>query len=122
MSGQINSPTEEKNDTMQIESAPLPSAPYGVHTDEQLDAIKEGRDVQLKSEFDSLTVWQTVKVYRNALIVCGLAGFAAATDGEFFGCGNEPHSDGRISEHPILKCHCEQGFHRSIQARSLEET
>jgi hypothetical protein len=73
-------PTEEKHDTIQIETAQTP--PQDLSTDAQLDNLKEGRDIQLKSQLDLLSVWQTVKVYRNALIVCGLAGFAAATDGQ----------------------------------------
>jgi len=78
------SPTEEKNDTLQIESAR--AAPQDLSTDAQLENLKEGRDIQLKSELDLLSVWQTAKVYRNALIVCGLAGFAAATDGGWCVC------------------------------------
>jgi hypothetical protein len=74
------SPTEEKNDTIQIETAP--PAAQDLSTDAQLENLKEGRDVQLKSELDLLSVWQTARVYRNALIICGLAGFAAATDGK----------------------------------------
>lgn len=109
------SPTEEKNDTLQIETAHPPAAP---DVDDQLDAIKEGRDVQLKSTLDNLGVWETVKVYRTALIICGLAGFAAATDGSYPSDQYEfSQTDPRLPKPAFGQYHRQQGLHRPVQTR-----
>lgn len=36
---------------------------------------------QIESGYEGLTVWQTIKHFKVACLVCGLATFAAATDG-----------------------------------------
>jgi len=39
-------------------------------------------EVQLKSSLDKLTIMQSFKVFRVTILICALAGFSAATDGE----------------------------------------
>lgn len=41
-------------------------------------------DRQMKSDFDHLTVRQTISVYRRAIVICFLAAFTASTDGESY--------------------------------------
>ncbi|WWD10134.1 hypothetical protein V865_008268 [Kwoniella europaea PYCC6329] len=49
--------------------------------EEKLNALHEGRQVQLKSRLDTLTVFESISTFRRSVIICALAGFAAATDG-----------------------------------------
>jgi hypothetical protein len=46
-------------------------------------AVEEGQNVQLKSQFDTLTTFKALSVFRKTAAICAIAGFAAATDGMF---------------------------------------
>lgn len=46
------------------------------------DDLKMGRDVQLKSELDRLSIGSAFVTFKWSAIICALAGFSAATDGE----------------------------------------
>ena len=45
-------------------------------------AIDDGVAVPLKSSFDTLSLFETVKVFRKTALICLLAAFVAGTDGE----------------------------------------
>jgi hypothetical protein len=49
----------------------------------QIEAVDAGLDVQLKSEFDRLSILQALWTFRKTVMICGLAGFCAATDGQY---------------------------------------
>lgn len=40
-----------------------------------------GQAVQMKSELDALSWWQTLKTFKRVVLIAGIAGFTAATDG-----------------------------------------
>jgi hypothetical protein len=46
--------------------------------DAQDNALARG---QVESGYEGLTIWQTIKHFKIACLVCGLATFAASTDG-----------------------------------------
>lgn len=74
------SPTNEKGDVLGIESAPLPREDVDV-VDLKVNALKEGQEVQLKSEFDNLTTFQAISKLRKTVFIAAISGFCAATDG-----------------------------------------
>lgn len=49
---------------------------------DKVDAPHE-QIVQKKSSFDNLTWWQTITTFRRAVLICGVVGISAATDGRF---------------------------------------
>ncbi|OCF31052.1 hypothetical protein I317_06846 [Kwoniella heveanensis CBS 569] len=67
------SPTEEKGDVITYEHAPQ----HAIDANEP----EKIRDVQLKSSYDRLSVLQAMGVFKRSVLICGIAGFAAATDG-----------------------------------------
>ncbi|WVW83082.1 hypothetical protein I302_105100 [Kwoniella bestiolae CBS 10118] len=48
---------------------------------EKLNALHDGRQVQLKSSLDKLSLFECLSTFKRSVIICALAGFAAATDG-----------------------------------------
>lgn len=62
----------------------LEMAPKGdaAHITEEEDVKAEVRDIQLKSELDSLSIGAAFKTFKWAAIICSVAGFSAATDGK----------------------------------------
>ena len=58
-------------------------AKYDVaHVESDRDDLKVRDIVTLKSGFDDLSTGQAISVFRKAVFICTIAGFAAATDGE----------------------------------------
>ena len=60
--------------------------------DDHLEIVASARPVaeksqyqqaQLKSTFDTLSLWKCAWVFRCTVLVAGLAGFTAVTDGEY---------------------------------------
>lgn len=49
--------------------------------DAQIEDLKAGQHVQLKSQLDRLTILQSVKTFKWAILICAGAAFTAATDG-----------------------------------------
>ena len=49
--------------------------------DEPVKHIEDDR-VQLKSSYDRLSIWQSLKTFKRAVLICGLTGFSASTDGK----------------------------------------
>ncbi|WWC71187.1 uncharacterized protein I206_105140 [Kwoniella pini CBS 10737] len=49
--------------------------------EEKINAVQAGQQVQLKSSLDNLSFLQAVSTFRRSILICGFAGFAAATDG-----------------------------------------
>lgn len=65
-----------KPDDIQIESA----------ADNEHDDIDEKapteRDIVLKSSLDNMGMFKAISVFRNAILICGIASFSSALDGE----------------------------------------
>lgn len=49
--------------------------------DEQLKALDAGHNVQLKSEFDNLTMLQTIKTFKWSVLISAAAAFTAVLEG-----------------------------------------
>jgi hypothetical protein len=72
--------TDDKHDILHTEGAqPLP-----ILNDEGL--LKGPVEAQMKSTFDSLSTKQALSVFRKTVLICTVAGFCAATDGERIRC------------------------------------
>lgn len=68
--------TDNKEDIIHAEGIqPLP-----ILNDEGL--LKASVEAQMKSTFDSLSTKQAISVFRKTVLICTVAGFCAATDGE----------------------------------------
>jgi hypothetical protein len=57
-----------------------------VHNERPIEDLKQDRllDAQLKSSFDDLTIFQALKTFKKAALICAIAGIAASTDGTSF--------------------------------------
>ena len=66
---------ETKPDEIQIESA------ISNHDDYDEKAPAE-RDVVLKSNMDNLGMFNSISTFKVAILICGLASFSSALDGE----------------------------------------
>jgi hypothetical protein len=68
--------TDNKEDIVHAEGIqPLP-----ILNDEGL--LKTPVEAQMKSTFDSLSTKQAISVFRKTVLICTVAGFCAATDGQ----------------------------------------
>jgi len=54
--------------------------PLAILNDDGL--LKAPIEAQMKSSFDSLSTKQALSVFRKTILICTVAGFCAATDGE----------------------------------------
>lgn len=56
--------------------------PELAHAESRVSNVKEAHHaVQLKSELDDMTWWKTLVTFKRVVLVAGIAGFTAATDG-----------------------------------------
>jgi hypothetical protein len=55
---------------------------HNEHVLELNDKPTEYLDAQLKSSLDNLTTPQAIKTFKRAALICLIAGFSAATEGE----------------------------------------
>lgn len=83
---QKSSPIETKAEIFTLEDiAHNSTAAAGTDEDDIIaqkrKAVEEGQNVQLKSQFDTLTTLKALSVFRKTAFICAIAGFAAATDG-----------------------------------------
>jgi hypothetical protein len=62
---------------------PLDEKESSQHLDAGLDAgkLEDEHEVVLKSDFDSLSYWNTIKAFKLVAFYCFIAAFSAATDG-----------------------------------------
>jgi hypothetical protein len=61
---------------------PAAEKPQLAHLESQASrASKSDRPVPMKSELDDLSWWRTLVTFKRVVLVAGLAGFTAATDG-----------------------------------------
>ena len=73
---------DEKAEYVQYEAAPQVAEPDDV-VQKQIKAVDQGLDVQLKSEFDQLSILQAMWTFRRTAALCAIAAFCASTDGEW---------------------------------------
>jgi hypothetical protein len=57
-------------------------APTEAVVKKQIDELNAGHAVQMKSQFDRLSIPEAISTFRKTALICLVAGFCASTDGE----------------------------------------
>jgi hypothetical protein len=82
MSQTINNAPGEEKATITVVEDVRRGAPTEAVVKKQIDELNAGHAVQMKSQFDRLSILEAISTFRKTALICLVAGFCASTDGE----------------------------------------
>lgn len=71
--------TDKRDIIQHLEATPTMGGDHRMDPEVKPEPVLE---VQLKSKFDDLTIWEAIKTFRKSALICLIAGIAASTDGK----------------------------------------
>jgi hypothetical protein len=92
-------------------------APTEAVVRKQIDELNAGHSVQMKSQFDRLSMFKAISTFRKTALICLVAGFCASTDGGSLFVRRHVLNKSRVPVPVDLKHRGQQRVHSAIWLR-----